>query len=211
MDYDIFVDQNDKRIKDLENDVKIMIAVIESLVLKNERLRKITRDLEEDKKLKDKKMEMLYKVLERRLGINIEVEFNKIEIEEAEARNAERVRKAASEPEVVIIDKGKNPIDVIPEVRPELEKEPEPIDITKFILVPSTKEPEEEEEKEDDEEIDDKGPDHDDDDKGDDDNNTQGRTGLIVYEPKSSESDAQNKYMNDAENQKNLYNTPDIK
>ncbi|XP_022030965.1 glutamic acid-rich protein-like [Helianthus annuus] len=190
IDNDFF---NDEKKRFLRSEIKHIEAVIESLVMENERLLKVTKDSKEDRKLKDKKLEMLYKVLEKRLGINVEAEFNKIEIEEAEIRNAERARKAASEPGII-------------------NKETEQIDITKFILLSSVQVPElelekekEDDEKEYDEELDIEGSDHgDDDDKGDDDDNNQGGIELVVYEPRTSKSDAQNDYMNDNHNEEEV-------
>ncbi|MFS7984016.1 hypothetical protein Hanom_Chr11g00981601 [Helianthus anomalus] len=110
-----------------------MEAVIASLVSENERLRKRLRDLEADKKVKDRKIDVLYKVLEKKLGINIEEGFNQILIEEAEAR----ARKAVVGSEAANANKGKEKVDAISEIRPKPESEPESetVDITQFVLI----------------------------------------------------------------------------
>ncbi|MFS7966938.1 hypothetical protein Hanom_Chr09g00779871 [Helianthus anomalus] len=167
MEYDFFTDTNDK--------IKFL---------------KVTKDLEEDKKLKrsflkDRSPKTYLRLYLKRLywkKHGREAQFVKI----VEARAAEMARKAAerarkaveSEPAVVIIDKGKKTGDAMPEIvlepvkekSPErvIEKDPEPIDITKFILVPDVQQEDDDEEKEDDEKLDAESSDHDDDD------NTQG-------------------------------------
>ncbi|KAF5789484.1 hypothetical protein HanXRQr2_Chr09g0371771 [Helianthus annuus] len=139
---------------------------------------KVTKDLEEDKKLKrsflkDRLPKAHLQLYLMRLYWKTqgrEAEFFKI----VEARAAERARKAVeSEPAVVIIDKGKKTVDAMPEIvlepvkekSPErvIEKDPEPIDITKFILVPDVEQEDDDEEKEDNTES----SDHDDDDDDD--------------------------------------------
>ncbi|KAM0005865.1 hypothetical protein Hdeb2414_s0017g00506991 [Helianthus debilis subsp. tardiflorus] len=165
MEYDLFTDTNGK--------IKFL---------------KVTKDLEEDKKLKrsflkDKSPKTYLQLYLMRLywkKKGREAEFFKI----VEARAAERARKAVeSEPAVVIIDKGKKTVDAMPEIvlepvkekSPErvIEKDPEPIDITKFILVPDVEQEDDNEEKEDDEKLDAESSDHD-----DDDYNTQGDSTL---------------------------------
>ncbi|XP_021985411.1 uncharacterized protein LOC110881477 [Helianthus annuus] len=181
MNLDFWNDPNDKKIEELENKVKKlesevvqMEVVITSLVSENERLRKGASDLEADKKVKDRKIDILYKVLEKKMEIDFEVEFNQIEIEEAEARVTERARKAATKIEVANADKGKEKVDAIPEIRPKPETDPEsePIDITKFVLngevqdIPYETETEKEDDnKEDEEDVDIEGSSHDGDDR----------------------------------------------
>ncbi|MFS7966908.1 hypothetical protein Hanom_Chr09g00779501 [Helianthus anomalus] len=174
MEYDLFTDTNDK--------IKFL---------------KVTKDLEEDKKLKrsflkDRSPKTYLRLYLMRLywkKQGREAEFFKI----VEARAAEMARKAAerarkaveSEPAVVIIDKGKITVDAMPEIvlepvtekSPErvIEKDPEPIDITKFILVPDVEQEDDDEEKEDDDEkLDAESSDHDDDDDDKGDDNTLG-------------------------------------
>ncbi|KAJ0541216.1 hypothetical protein HanRHA438_Chr09g0383551 [Helianthus annuus] len=173
MEYDLFTDTNGK--------IKFL---------------KVTKDLEEDKKLKRSFLKhrspktylrlYLMRLYWKKQGR--EAEFFKI----VEARAAEMARKAAeraarkaveSEPAVVIIDKGKKTVDAMPEIVLEpvkeksrervIEKDPEPIDITKFILVPDVEQGDDDEEKEDDEKLDAESSDDD-----DDDDNTQGDTTL---------------------------------
>ncbi|KAM0005866.1 putative transcription factor/ chromatin remodeling BED-type(Zn) family [Helianthus debilis subsp. tardiflorus] len=166
MEYDFFRDTNDKKIKCL----------------------KVTKDLEEDKKLKrlffkDRMLEIRENSLKIKLKMNLiirsywkkqglEAEFDKNRIKIAEARAAERASKAAerarkaaeSEPVVVIIDKGKKIVDATPEIvlepvkekSPErvIEKDSEPIDIAKFILVPDVEQEDDDQEEEDDEKSD---------------------------------------------------------
>ncbi|KAF5789479.1 putative transcription factor/ chromatin remodeling BED-type(Zn) family [Helianthus annuus] len=166
MEYDLFRDTNDKKIKCL----------------------KVTKDLEEDKKLKrlffkDRMREIRENSLNIKLKMNLiirsywkkqglEAEFDKNRIKIAEARAAEKARKAVewarkaaeSEPAVVIIDKGKKTVDATPEIvlepvkekSPErvIEKDSEPIDIAKFILVPDVEQEDDDQEEEDDEKSD---------------------------------------------------------
>ncbi|KAJ0541214.1 hypothetical protein HanRHA438_Chr09g0383531 [Helianthus annuus] len=171
MEYDLFTDTNDK--------IKFL---------------KVTKDLEEDKKLKRSFLKdrspktylqlYLMRLYWKKKGREAEF-FKKVEARAAEMarKAAERARKAVeSEPAVVIINKGKKTVDAMPEIvlepvkekSPErvIEKDPEPIDITKFILVPDVEQEDDDEEKEDDEKLDAESSDDDDDD------NTQGDTTL---------------------------------
>ncbi|XP_022026769.1 protein PFC0760c-like [Helianthus annuus] len=198
MNLDFLNDPNDKKTKELESKVNKLESeavqmedVIASLVSENERLRKRSSDLEADKKMKDKKIDILYKVLEKKLGIDFEAEFNRIEIEEAEVRSDKRARKAAAESEVANADKGKEKVYDVPY---ETEKEKEDDD--------KEDDDKEDDDKEDDVDVDIEGSDHDGDDKGDDnDDDNLGGIGLLVYEGRLTKDNVQYEYMNDDENE----------
>ncbi|MFS7946703.1 hypothetical protein Hanom_Chr06g00539421 [Helianthus anomalus] len=64
-----------------------------SMTNANEILRKDVEDLRADKEIKDEQIKMLYAVIEDRLGINVHVESDQIEIQRAEARRMEKEKK----------------------------------------------------------------------------------------------------------------------
>ncbi|XP_021996843.1 coiled-coil domain-containing protein 1-like [Helianthus annuus] len=60
------------------------------LLEENEQLKKIVDDHEEDRKLRDKKMDMLFAMFESKFGVSVEEEFNQIEIRKVEARRKDK-------------------------------------------------------------------------------------------------------------------------
>ncbi|MFS7962334.1 hypothetical protein Hanom_Chr08g00725441 [Helianthus anomalus] len=86
------------------------------LLSENEQLKKLVDDHEEYKKLKTKQMDMLCVVFESRMGISVEVEFDKIKIRRAEARRIERERLAAKAAATASKDTGKDKVHDIPKI-----------------------------------------------------------------------------------------------
>ncbi|KAM0040209.1 hypothetical protein Hdeb2414_s0012g00391111 [Helianthus debilis subsp. tardiflorus] len=63
----------------------------------NEVLKKEVEALRADKEIKDKQLNMLYTVIENKLGINVQAVYNEIEIQRVEARRIEREKKIVEE------------------------------------------------------------------------------------------------------------------
>ncbi|KAM0046523.1 hypothetical protein Hdeb2414_s0009g00317361 [Helianthus debilis subsp. tardiflorus] len=63
----------------------------------NEVLKKEVEALRADKEIKDEQLNMLYTVIENKLGINVQAVYDEIEIQRVEARKIERVKKIAEE------------------------------------------------------------------------------------------------------------------
>ncbi|MFS7912962.1 hypothetical protein Hanom_Chr02g00136081 [Helianthus anomalus] len=76
----------------------------------NEILKKMVNDHEADKKLKSKQVEMLYVVLESKMGTSIDAEFDQVQIQRTEAQRIEREKKAAEEAAKASKEKGKHKI-----------------------------------------------------------------------------------------------------
>ncbi|MFS7968433.1 hypothetical protein Hanom_Chr09g00797391 [Helianthus anomalus] len=79
-------------------------------MFENELLKMMVNDHEEDKKLKSKKMEMLYVVSENKMDKSVQAEYDQIEIQIVEARRVEREKKAAEEAVEVEKYRGKKKI-----------------------------------------------------------------------------------------------------
>ncbi|XP_022019390.1 uncharacterized protein LOC110919431 [Helianthus annuus] len=75
----------------------------------NEVLRKEIEALRADKVVKDEQLNMLYTIIEHKLGFNVQVVFNELEIQRVEARRVEREKQLAEEAKQkkkgVVIDK----------------------------------------------------------------------------------------------------------
>ncbi|MFS8035166.1 hypothetical protein Hanom_Chr17g01589871 [Helianthus anomalus] len=63
----------------------------------NEVLKKEVEALRADKEIKDEQLNMLYTVIEHKLGINVQAMYNEIEIQRVELRRVEREKKIAEE------------------------------------------------------------------------------------------------------------------
>ncbi|MFS7953295.1 hypothetical protein Hanom_Chr07g00616841 [Helianthus anomalus] len=63
----------------------------------NEVLKKEVEALRADKEIKDEQLNMLYTVIEHKLGINVQAVYDKIEIQRVEARRVEREKQIAEE------------------------------------------------------------------------------------------------------------------
>ncbi|XP_022030298.1 uncharacterized protein LOC110931201 [Helianthus annuus] len=61
-----------------------------SLSAEYDLVKKVMEDLQADKEIKSKQLEMLYVVVEYKLGLNVEAEFDQIGIRRAKARRIER-------------------------------------------------------------------------------------------------------------------------
>ncbi|KAF5821008.1 hypothetical protein HanRHA438_Chr01g0009001 [Helianthus annuus] len=77
----------------------------------NEILKKEIEDLKVKDENKSKQIEMLYTVIEDRLGINVHAAFDDIKIRRAEARRMEKEQKDAEEAAAALKDKGKGVVD----------------------------------------------------------------------------------------------------
>ncbi|XP_022007301.1 glutamic acid-rich protein-like [Helianthus annuus] len=185
MNIDFLEDKNDKKIKDLEERVK-------KLEIENVQLAT---------------------VLEDKLGINFEEEFNRIEIREVEARTVEKARNPAADLESSNADKRKD--------KNQNQPEPVSVDINQFVLVgepydvpyddkekekmtkiekrKGKKKKDDEKEDGDDIAIDIDDPVNYSDDNDDDDDDDMGGTGLVIEGKKTNDDDI-NEYLNENQN-----------
>ncbi|MFS7929111.1 hypothetical protein Hanom_Chr04g00328671 [Helianthus anomalus] len=69
----------------------------ESTSNENEVLRKEVEALRADKVIKDEQLNMLYTVIEHKLGFNVQAVFDKLDIQKVEARRVEREKRLAEE------------------------------------------------------------------------------------------------------------------
>ncbi|KAJ0742887.1 hypothetical protein HanPI659440_Chr10g0369291 [Helianthus annuus] len=93
----------------------------------NEIMKKELEDLKAHDESKTKQLDMLYAVIEDRLGVNVHATYDDVEIRRAEARRMERQRLDAEEAARAALDKGKNLADeeVLESSSQQEQKQPE--------------------------------------------------------------------------------------
>ncbi|MFS7978129.1 hypothetical protein Hanom_Chr10g00912001 [Helianthus anomalus] len=93
---------------------KILMEVVGNLHTstsnENEILKKEVEALRADKEIKDEQLNMLYIVIENKLGINVQAVYDEIEIQRVEARRREREKRLAEEVVKALEDKKKGPL-----------------------------------------------------------------------------------------------------
>ncbi|MFS7954111.1 hypothetical protein Hanom_Chr07g00626481 [Helianthus anomalus] len=76
----------------------------------NEVLKKEVEALRADKEIKDEQLNMLYTVIEHKLGINVQAVYDEMEIQRVEARRIEREMRLAEEAAKALKDKKKGSV-----------------------------------------------------------------------------------------------------
>ncbi|MFS8022667.1 hypothetical protein Hanom_Chr16g01442221 [Helianthus anomalus] len=97
--------------KSMDESHRILIEVVGNLHTstsnENEVLKKEVEALRANKEIKDEQLNMLYIVIENKLGINVQPVYDEIEIQRVEARRIEREKRLAEEAAEALKDKKK--------------------------------------------------------------------------------------------------------
>ncbi|KAJ0765786.1 hypothetical protein HanPI659440_Chr08g0307551 [Helianthus annuus] len=95
------MDDSHKTLTELVGDLHV------STSSENEVMKKEVEALRADKVIKDKQLNILYTVIENKLGINVQAVYDEIEIQRVEARRIEREKRLAEEAAEALKDKRK--------------------------------------------------------------------------------------------------------
>ncbi|MFS8007239.1 hypothetical protein Hanom_Chr14g01258661 [Helianthus anomalus] len=118
--------ENVAQIKQLQTENTHLVTLLTSVTAENEGLHLVVKELETEKEENAKKFDMLFKVLSKIHGINFDAEHAEIEIEEIQAKAAERIRIA--EAKAAKAGKGKRKVGETPLIEqsaPEAKSVPE--------------------------------------------------------------------------------------
>ncbi|MFS7979287.1 hypothetical protein Hanom_Chr10g00925581 [Helianthus anomalus] len=90
-------DVGDLFMKEIEDHTEVIDQLGDELEERNEALKKEIEALRADRVIKDDQLNMLYTVIKHKLGFNVQVVFDEIEIQRVEARRVEREKRLAEE------------------------------------------------------------------------------------------------------------------